>query len=221
MNIARMRDKANPLRPRRPTGTNKKRPKRIKEGLIFVISGPSGSGKTTLAKKILKQPQLKYKFLKSVSFTTRPKRPGERRGRDYLFVSTKEFQRLLKAKKILEHTCYLGYDYGTPRELLEQAIKKGLHIILCLDTRGASFLKRTYPDRTITIFIKLPSLSVAKKRILGRWAKIKPDELNRRLQLASKELGYTNRYDYCIVNDNLNQAVKEVVRIIQHVLAYK
>jgi guanylate kinase len=187
-------------------------------GFIFVISGPSGSGKTTLAKKVLKQLQSKHRFIRSVSFTTRPKRPGERQGRDYLFVSTKEFQRLLKAKKFLEHTCYLGYDYGTPRALLEQARRKGLHIILCLDIKGALFLKRAYPDRTITIFLKPPSLSVIRERILGRFAETKPEELNRRLQLASKELGNTSRFDYCLVNDNLNKATKEVKRIIQQIL---
>ncbi len=188
------------------------------KGFIFVISGPSGSGKTTLAKKVLKQLQLKDRFIRSVSFTTRPKRPGERQGRDYLFVSTEEFQRLLKAKKILEHTCYLGYDYGTPRALLEQAERKGSHIILCLDIKGASFLKRAYPDRTITIFLKPPSLSITKERILGRFAGTKPEELNRRLRLASKELNNTGCFDYCLVNDNLNKATGEVKGIIQRAL---
>ena len=188
---------------------------KTKKGLIFIISGPSGSGKTTLAKKILKQPQFKNKFIKSVSFTTRPKRPGERQGRSYLFVSASEFQRLLKAKKILEHTRYLGYYYGTPSSLLEQAIKKGLHIILCLDIKGALFLKRKYPDRTVTIFVKPPSLSIVKERILGRGAKTKPAELASRLQLASKELSYVNHYDYCLINDNLSKAVKEAEAIIQ------
>ena len=188
---------------------------KLKKGLIFVISGPSGSGKTTLAKSILRQPQFKSKFIRSVSFTTRPKRPGERQGHSYVFISAKEFQRLLKAKKILEHTHYLGYDYGTPSNPLEQAIKKGLHIILCLDIKGALFVKRKYPDRTVTIFVKPPSLSIAKKRILGRCAETKSRELSQRLQVASKELDYVNYYDYFLINNNLNKAVKELKRIIQ------
>jgi guanylate kinase len=186
-----------------------------KKGLIFVISGPSGSGKTTLAKKILNQPQFKGKFIKSVSFTTRPKRPGERQGRDYIFVSAEEFQRLLKGKKILEHTRYLGYDYGTPSMLLEQSARRGLHIILCLDLKGASFVKRAYPARVVTIFIKPLSLSIVEQRILKRWAETGPEELDRRVQLASKELSCVDRYDYCLVNDNLNKAVKEIKGIIQ------
>lgn len=188
---------------------------KTKKGFIFVVSGPSGSGKTTLVKTILEQPQLKNRFIRSVSFTTRPKRPGERQGRDYRFVSAREFQGLLKAKKILEHTRYLGYDYGTPRHLLEQAKEEGLHIILCLDTKGASFIKRIYPDRTIMIFIKPPSLNIAKQRILTRVAETKPRELNQRLRLGDKELGCARRYDYCLVNDNLSKAIKEVRRIIQ------
>ena len=185
------------------------------KALIFVISGPSGSGKTTLAKKILKDPQLKDNFIKPVSYTTRPKRPQEKQGRDYFFVSVKEFQRLLKAKKILEHTRYLGYDYGTSCEGLEQAIKKNLHIILCLDIRGALFVKRMYPDRTTTIFVKPPSLNIARQRILERQALTNPREVKKRIQLASKELNYFNRYDCCLVNDNLSKAVKDVKRIIQ------
>jgi guanylate kinase len=188
---------------------------KAKTGFIFVVSGPSGSGKTTLAKKILNQPQLKDKLIKSVSFTTRPKRPGEMQGRDYFFVSRKEFQRLLKAKKILEHTRYLGYDYGTPRALLEQAIKRGLYMILCLDIKGGLFVKAAYPERAITIFVKPPSLGVAKKRILLRSNKIKVEEANKRMQLAKKELGYAKSYDYCLVNDNLNKAIRKIERIIK------
>lgn len=189
--------------------SNKKR-----KALIFVISGTSGSGKTTLAKKILKQPQFRNKFVKPISFTTRPKRPGERQGRDYIFISTREFQRLFKAKKILEHTRYLGYDYGTSSNRMEQALNKGLHIILCLDMKGALFVKKKYPDRTITIFVKPPSLSIIKQRILGRWANTNRKELNQRLQLATRELGYAKHYDYCLINDNLNKAIKEIRNII-------
>ena len=189
-----------------------------KKGLIFVISGPSGSGKTTLAQKILKKLKSEHKFVKSVSFTTRPKRKGERQGEDYVFISAEGFQKLLRAKKILEHTRYLGYDYGTPRDFLEQALRKGSNIILCLDIRGALFVKKTYPHRAITIFVMPPCLSVAKKRILSRSAQTQPGEINKRIQLANKELGYANRYDYCLVNDNLYQAIKELVNIIQQVL---
>lgn len=188
------------------------------KGLIFVLSGPSGSGKTTLARTVLKQPRLKPIFLRPVSFTTRPKRPGERQGRDYYFVSTKEFQELRKAKKILECTRYLGYDYGTPGNVIRQASGKGLHLILCLDAKGARFVKRAYPGRVITIFVKPPSLSIARERILSRSAATKVNELTQRLQLANQELGYASRYDYCLVNDNLNKSIRQIQGIIRRVL---
>ena len=189
-----------------------------KKGLIFVISGPSGSGKTTLAQKIFKELKSKHKFVKSVSFTTRPKRKGERQGEDYVFISAEEFRKLLKAKKILEHTRYLGYDYGTPHDFFKQALSKYSNIILCLDIRGALFVKKTYPHRAITIFVMPPSLGIAKKRILSRSAQTQPGEINKRIQLANKELSHANQYDYCLINDNLNRAVKELVRIIQQIL---
>jgi guanylate kinase len=189
-----------------------------KKGLIFVISGPSGSGKTTLAQKILNKLKSRYKFAKSVSFTTRPKRKGERQGEDYLFISAEEFQKLLKAKKILEHTRYLGYDYGTPCDFFKQALRRGLNIILCLDISGALFVKKTYPHKAITIFVMPPCLNIAKKRILSRSAQTQAGEINKRIQLANKELRYATQYDYCLVNDNLNQAIKELVNIIQQVL---
>ncbi len=186
-----------------------------KPGLVFVLSGPSGSGKTTLAKQVLKCPQLKNKFVRSISFTTRPKRTGERQGRDYFFVSSAEFKQLLKTKKILEYTCYLGYDYGTSRSCLEQAIKRGRNIILCLDIKGASFVKEHYPHTAVTIFVKPPSLTEAKKRIFARSTKITPDEINSRIKLATKELSHSKRFDYCVINDDLKKSVKEVKGIIQ------
>ncbi|MFC1657798.1 guanylate kinase [Candidatus Omnitrophota bacterium] len=191
------------------------RAKQSAQGFVFVISGPSGSGKTTLAQKILQHPQFKGKFIKPVSFTTRPKRQGERQGRDYLFVSKEEFRRLLRAKKILEHTRYLGYDYGTPRDFLTEAVKKGINVILCLDIKGAIFVKRAFHKRAVTIFVKPPSLSIARQRIVRRCAKTRPEEVKGRLRLAAHELSYARQYDYYLVNDNLNQTLGEVVRIIQ------
>ena len=104
-----------------------------KTGLLFVVSGPSGSGKTSLAHSLLAGARLKGKVIKSVSLTTRKKRTGEREGKDYFFASEAEFKRLLKAKKILEWTRYLGYYYGTPKSFIDRQLKKGKNILLCLD----------------------------------------------------------------------------------------
>lgn len=180
------------------------------KGLIFVISGPSGSGKTTLLKNLLKDRQLKKKLTKSVSFTTRPKRSGEREKRDYFFITEPQFKQELKAKKILEWTRYLGYYYATPRDFVEKQLKKDKHIILCLDLKGASRVKRLYPGNTVLIFIIPPSLGTLRERIGRRCNKTKKEEIRKRLKLAKAELRACRRYDYCLVNKNLQQAVKEL-----------
>lgn len=184
------------------------------KGLIFIISGPSGSGKTTLLKSLLKDRDLKHRLVKSVSLTSRPRRQGEKEGRDYFFLTPEEFQNKLKDRKILEHTNYLGYDYGTPADFLKRTLKKGLNLILCLDIKGASFIKKAYPKQTVLIFLKPPTLSIAKERILARTKKINSQEVIQRLRLANKELRYVNLYDYCLINDDLEKTKKELKRII-------
>lgn len=187
---------------------------RTKQGLIFVISGPSGSGKTTLVKKVLIHKDLCRKLAKSVSVTTRPRRSGERQGRDYFFVSPGSFQRLKKSKKILEWTKYLGYYYGTKKDFLEGILKSGRHLALCLDMRGALKLKKLYPKDTVTIFIIPPSLKELRKRIKGRCRRTKPEEINKRVSLAEGELQNSRRYDYVVKNNNLTRATAKLGDII-------
>jgi guanylate kinase len=185
-----------------------------KKGLIFVISGPSGSGKTTLAQKLIQSKALKNKLIKSVSFTTRPKRQGERDNRDYFFISEREFQEKRKAKKILEWTKYLHYYYATPKEFVDRQLDQGKHILLCLDFKGALEVKRLYPQNTITIFVTPPSLVALQDRIRKRCRQTKKEEIKQRLKLARQELAVAKRYNYCVVNRDLQQAVKELQGII-------
>lgn len=182
--------------------------------MIFVISGPSGSGKTTLRGKLLQDKELRRSFIKSVSFTTRQKRCGERNKKDYIFISEPEFKQQLKAKKILEWTKYLGYYYATPRPFVDKHLKKGKNIILCLDLNGALRIKRLYPKNSVTIFILPPSIKALRHRIEGRCNKTKREEIRRRLELAKQELSDAGKYDYCAVNKNLAQAIKELRGII-------
>ena len=182
--------------------------------LIFVVSGPSGSGKTTLLKRVLASKPLKKKLVKSISITTRPKRSGEREARDYFFVKPLEFQRLNKAKKILEWTRYLGYHYGTKKDFLEERLTSGKSLALCLDLKGALKLKKLYPENTVTIFIDPPSIRELRKRIEGRCSKTKQEEINRRIRLAVGELKNSRRYDYVLKNKNLSQAEEKLKEII-------
>ena len=185
-----------------------------KTGIIFVISGPSGSGKTTLAKNLLKAVDLKNKLVKSVSFTTRPQRPGEVDGKDYFFISERQFREQKKAKKILEWTRYLGYYYATSKDFVERYRRVGRHILLCLDFKGALKIKQVYSHNTVTIFIMPPSLEALRDRIRKRSRATREDEISLRMRLAGKELSAARSYDYCILNKELAAAVRELKKIV-------
>jgi guanylate kinase len=184
-----------------------------KPGKIFVISGPSGSGKTTLLTSLIQDKKIGRLLVKSCSVTTRPKRSQEREGKEYFFVKPTEFSRRLKEKKILEWTKYLGYYYGTLKEPLEKQLNRGKHVGLCLDLKGARILKKIYPKNTVTIFVLPPSLSVLKERIQNRSRYTHPQEVAQRLLLARRELQAAGRFDYCILNQNLTVALKELKSI--------
>ena len=188
----------------------KARKRQNKPGKIFIISGPSGSGKTTLLTRLIQDRKIGKLLAKSRSVTTRPRRLGERQGKDYLFINKDEFRRLLKAKKILEWTRYLGYYYGTLRELVENRLKKGKHLGFCLDLKGARILKKTYPRNTVTIFVLPPSLNVLKARIEGRCRETNKKEVTQRLRLAQREILAASQFDYRILNRNLRVALKEL-----------
>jgi guanylate kinase len=183
------------------------------QGKIFVISGPSGSGKTTLLTSLIQDKQIGKLLVKSCSITTRPKRSQEREAKEYFFVAPKEFRRLLKAKKILEWTRYLGYYYGTPKQPLEKQLKSAKNVGLCLDLKGARVFKKIYPNKTVTIFVLPPALSVLKERIQNRSRHINQQEVAQRMLLARRELQAAGKFDYCILNQNLPVALKELKSI--------
>lgn len=192
-----------------------KRKGKIDEGFIFIISGPSGSGKTTLARLLLRQRSaFKGRLVKSVSLTTRKPRSAEKPGRDYFFVGKEDFSRLLKDKKILEWTKYLEYYYGTPKEFVENCLEKGKYLLMCLDHKGAMRVKRAYPCRSTSIFLRPPSLRVLEQRIRGRCKRTAELEIKERLAKAKREMRLCCRYDHCIVNGDLEQAVNDLKKII-------
>lgn len=185
------------------------------EGVIFVVSGPSGSGKTTLLEKLVKEPALSKKGLvKSISFTTRPKRSGERNARDYFFISEEQFRRLRKAKKFIEWTKYLGYYYATPKDSAPGQIGSSRHVVLCLDLKGALKIKRLYPHNTVLVFIKPPSIEALRQRIERRCSRTKREEVRQRLKIAREEMSLAAGYDYCLLNQNLHQAIRELKKIM-------
>ncbi len=185
-----------------------------KKGLIFVISGPSGSGKTTLLARLVKDKGLRQRLVKSISITTRPRRLKEKQGRDYRFLSDKQFAQQRQRKKILEWTRYLGYYYATPRDFVEEKLAEGKSILLSLDLKGASRIKQLYPHQTITIFILPPSLDVLRDRIEKRSPGTKKEETQSRLELAEGEILAAPRYDYCLVNQDLQKTFGQLKEIV-------
>lgn len=179
-------------------------------GIIFVISAPSGGGKTTLCKKVVKSiPDLIY----SISFTTRPPRPGEKGGKDYFFISEKEFARKVKEKKLAEWAVVHGYHYGTPKDFLEDFLRKGYKVILNIDVQGGIKIKRRYPLNTVLVFVIPPSITVLKKRLTARKKDTK-SAIKIRLENAKKELREVKKYDYLVINDYLEKAIKRLKSVI-------
>ena len=180
----------------------------MKKGKIFILSGPSGSGKTTLYKKLLASRKLAGKLVKSVSMTTRPRRVGEKHGRDYLFADEKAFLNMKKKDQFLESQKVFDNFYGTPRRSVEKLLAQGKNVLLAIDVKGAKVVSRKFP-KAYKIFIKAPSWNDLKKRLEGRGSEHK-DSVQLRLKTASQELKEARNYDYVVINDRLAHAFKEL-----------
>lgn len=186
------------------SGENEARP------LVFIVSGPSGSGKSTLVHQVLELPGT----LASVSVTTRPRRAAESSGKCYDFVSEAEFARMAAAGEFLEHARVFGkHAYGTPRRWLEEARAKGLDLVLEIDVQGAAQVKEKLPE-SVAIFILPPSRKELERRLRERGQD--PEEaITRRLARAREEIqAFTRFYDYCVVNDDVTRAGREVQAIV-------
>jgi len=182
------------------------------KGKIIIISGPSGSGKTTLYKKLLASKKFKGKLARSVSTTTRPKRKGEKHGRDYLFVSLKMFAHKKRSGHFLESEQVFGNRYGTSQKNVRDLLRAGKNVLLCIDVKGAKSVRRKFPN-TATIFIKTTSLAVLAARLRGRGSEQK-NVVAQRLKTAKKELREANKYKYVVINDNLRIAYSKLEAII-------
>lgn len=181
-----------------------------KKGFLIIISAPSGAGKTTIVKKILEDmPWLKY----SVSYTTRKPREGEINGVHYNFVSVEEFKKMIAENKLLEWEEVHGNYYGTSKEFVENCIKQGHVVLLDLDVKGALNVKSKMPD-TVLIFIMPPNIEELKKRLQKRGTE-NENELEMRLKTAGWEIEKSKHYDYIVVNDDLNKAIRDVECIIR------
>jgi guanylate kinase len=180
-----------------------------RETRVYIISGPSASGKSTLVKKLLQLPGMMF----SVSCTTRPPRPDDNTVMDwYNFVSEEEFQRMAERDEFLESALVFGkYWYGTPRHWYEEAVRKGLDLVLEIDVQGAEQVKRKVPG-AISIFILPPSRQELERRFRIRGTDSE-EEIGRRLERARQELQRFVDYDYVVINDDVERAGREVQAI--------
>lgn len=177
---------------------------------LFIISAPSGAGKTTLRQALIaRRKGLAY----SVSFTTRAPRAGEVNGRDYHFVSPGEFEAMAVSGGFLEHAEVFGNRYGTARRAVEDQLAQGLDVLVDIDVQGARQIKRNWPG-AVLIFIAPPSLAELEKRLRGR-ATENQDAIERRLAQAAGEIEAGREYDYLVINEDIGQAVEDLVAIVR------
>lgn len=179
-------------------------------GLLIVISGPSGAGKSTLL-DLVKEQNKNAKF--SVSVTTRNPREGEVNGLDYFFKSVEEFKQMIDHRELVEWVEYCGNYYGTPREYVSSTLREGYDVILEIETDGAQNIKNSYPG-CVSIFIIPPSFGELKKRIEGRGTE-EAEVIEKRMNRAKKEIMYIDKYDYIVINDNVERAARDIGSIIR------
>jgi guanylate kinase len=181
-------------------------------GLLIVISGPSGVGKDTVIKRLL---ELDLKLRYSVSYTTRPPRPGEIDGVDYRFVNREAFERRIREGALLEYATYDGHLYGTPIAPLDEARAAGYDIVLKIDVQGAEQVSKRAPD-ALRIFLAPPNMDELLRRRTERHSESPLDQTARQL-IAQDEMALAPHFDHVVVNDDLERAVQEVLAIIRRV----
>lgn len=178
------------------------------DGKLYIIAGCSGVGKGTILRKFLeKNPDIKF----SVSATTRLPREGETNGVNYFFITKEEFKREIESNNFLEWAEFSGNFYGTKKSFVENALKSGTNVILEIEVRGAKQVKEKMPE-AISIFIMPPSLEELETRLRGRHTE---DEatIQRRLNEANREIEAGKEFDYRVINDNLDIALKQLEKI--------
>jgi guanylate kinase len=177
--------------------------------LILIVSGPSGSGKSTLVQRILQMPGT----MSSTSVTTRPRRATESSGKCYDFVTEAEFDAMVARGEFLEYARVFGrHSYGTPQKWLEKSRASGLDLVLEIDVQGAAQVKEKLPE-SVAIFILPPSRQELERRLRNR-GQDSEEEIARRLARARDEIAAFGKYDYAVVNDEVERAGKEVESIV-------
>ncbi len=177
---------------------------------VFVISGPSGCGKNTVYDELKKRyPDI----AQTVSATTREKRAGETDGVDYYFISKEEFLKRVDNGEFAEYVCYGGNYYGTLNSEIKRLSDEGKTVVLIIEVNGAENVKKMLPD-AVSVFILPPSFEELKRRIIGRGTN-SAEDIEKRIEIAQSEMRCKDKYDYCVVNDDLEACVNSISEIIK------
>ena len=185
------------------------REKKMKHrGMLIVLSGFSGAGKGTVVKELVK----KYGYCVSTSWTTRNPREGELDGREYHFRTREEFQTLIEQNGFIEWAQYVENYYGTPRAFVEEELEKGNNVILEIEVQGALNIKAQYP-KALLLFITTKDAKTLEERLIGRGTE-DMETIRKRLERAKEEVKDIEKYEYIIVNDNLDDCVERVHQIV-------
>lgn len=180
------------------------------KGVLSVVSGFSGAGKGTVMKSLMS----KYNnYALSISATTRKPREGEENGREYFFKTVEEFKEMINNNQLIEYATYNGNFYGTPKDYVESKLNEGFDVVLEIEPQGAMQIKEQNDD-VVLIFITPPSADELKRRLVNRGTE-DMDTINARLAIAEKESVYMDKYDYLLVNDELEVCVEELHNTIQ------
>ena len=178
---------------------------------MLVLSSPSGAGKTTLSRKLLEAESC---LEMSVSVTTRPMRPGEVDGEDYIFVSSEKFNAMRDEGDLLEWALVFDNFYGTPKSLVEKALQQGRDVLFDIDWQGAENLTKTDHEKDlVTVFILPPSADELESRLKGR-AQDTPEVVKRRMAGASNEIQHWDDYEYVVINNDAEQSLQELKAIL-------
>lgn len=185
-------------------------------GKLIIFSAPSGSGKTTIVRRLMEIVEgLEF----SVSATSRAPRGVEQDGQDYYFLSGEEFDKRIAEDAFVEwEEVYAGTKYGTLRSELERIWSKGHTILFDVDVKGGVRLKDIFGEQALSIFVMPPSIEELRRRLEGR-ATDSPEKIEQRIGKAAEEIGYAERFDLTIINDDLEVAVEQVRRVVEQFIA--
>ena len=186
------------------------------EGKLLIFAAPSGSGKSTIINYLLQNEDLNLHF--SVSATTRSPRPGEVDGEHYHFITDEAFRAHIEAGDFIEYEeVYSGYRYGTLKSKVEDQLRKGENVVFDVDVKGGLSIKERFGERALAVFVMPPSIDVLRQRLLNRGTET-PESVEKRLQRAGYEISFSKEFDYVLVNDDLETAIREVYGLISKFL---